>query len=346
MKGIVLVAEQHAEFGFTDSRRIRQHRIEHRLQLAGRRADDAQNFGGRRLLLQRFAELTAARLNLVEQTHVLDSNHGLVGKRGDQLDPLITLSTSAVAVCCSKDSRSSFSSRAFSIAITAWLAKVVTSSICFSVNGSTRWRARTITPIRDPSRSIGTPSCVRNFPRVVASATVYSGSEALSAMCTARPSIATRPVTDPRPGTSGFPSRNSRKWRAAALASGEKPIAAPTRYTSPSRRKIAPYAASQSRAAVSATVSRTGWRSNLERLMTFSTSLIAVWYSSDSVSSRLRACTSSNNRTVSMAITAWSAKVLRSSTCASAKNPGSLRATKIAPMTAPPRTIGTPRQLR
>ncbi len=36
----------------------------------------------------------------------------------------MTLSTSAVAVCCCNDSRSSFSNRAFSIAITAWLGLV------------------------------------------------------------------------------------------------------------------------------------------------------------------------------------------------------------------------------
>ena len=57
----------------------------------------------------------------------------------------MTLSTSAVAVCCSSDSVSSrvractsSNSRAFSIAITAWSAKVVTSSICLSVKGSYR----------------------------------------------------------------------------------------------------------------------------------------------------------------------------------------------------------------
>ena len=53
----------------------------------------------------------------------------------------MTRSTSAVAVCCSKASRVSVISRVFSIAITAWSAKVRTSSICRSVNGSTRWRA-------------------------------------------------------------------------------------------------------------------------------------------------------------------------------------------------------------
>src|SRR5262249_27770437 len=44
------------------------------------------------------------------------------------------------AVCCCSDSRSSLSSRVFSIAITAWAAKFVTSSICFSLNGRTSWR--------------------------------------------------------------------------------------------------------------------------------------------------------------------------------------------------------------
>ncbi len=60
-------------------------------------------------------------------------------------------------------SRVSVRSRAFSIAITAWSAKVRTSSICRSVNGSTRWRARLMTPIGSPSRSSGTPSSVRIF---------------------------------------------------------------------------------------------------------------------------------------------------------------------------------------
>ena len=51
----------------------------------------------------------------------------------------MTFSTSLVAVCCSSDSerssvrwRSSFSSRAFSIAITACAAKFVSNSICRS----------------------------------------------------------------------------------------------------------------------------------------------------------------------------------------------------------------------
>src|SRR5262249_33226714 len=42
--------------------------------------------GGRSLLLERFTELARARLHLVEQPHVLDRNHRLVGKSGHQLD--------------------------------------------------------------------------------------------------------------------------------------------------------------------------------------------------------------------------------------------------------------------
>ena len=66
-------------------------RVEHRLQIEGRAADDLEHVGGGGLLLQRSA-------------------------------------------------RSSLSSRVFSIAMTAWSAKLLTSSICLSVNGRTSVR--------------------------------------------------------------------------------------------------------------------------------------------------------------------------------------------------------------
>ena len=81
----------------------------------------------------------------------------------------MTSSTFDVAVCCSSDSvrsvvrrRNSLSSLAFSIAITAWSAKVVTSSICFSVKGFTSSRVSVKVPIVVPSRSSGTPRMVLN----------------------------------------------------------------------------------------------------------------------------------------------------------------------------------------
>ncbi len=50
-------------------------------------ADDLEHVGGRGLPLERL-ELVGARLHLVEQPHVLDRDHRLVGKGLDQLDLL------------------------------------------------------------------------------------------------------------------------------------------------------------------------------------------------------------------------------------------------------------------
>ena len=61
-------------------------RIEHRLQIERRAADDLQHVGGRGLLLQRLREIARARLHLVEQPHVLDRDHGLVGEGLDEFD--------------------------------------------------------------------------------------------------------------------------------------------------------------------------------------------------------------------------------------------------------------------
>jgi len=79
----------------------------------------------------------------------------------------ITRRISLVAVCCSRDSvsallraSSSWNSRTFSIAMTAWAAKVSTSLICFSEKGWTSRRQRPIAPTGTPSRSSGTASTV------------------------------------------------------------------------------------------------------------------------------------------------------------------------------------------
>jgi hypothetical protein len=51
--------------------------------------------------------------------------------------------------------------RVFSMAMTACLAKLTTSSICFSLKGRTSWRNIPMTPISVSSLSIGTKSAVR-----------------------------------------------------------------------------------------------------------------------------------------------------------------------------------------
>ena len=57
-------------------------RVEHRLQIEGRAADDLEHVGGGGLLLERFAQL-------VEQARVLDGDDGLVGEVRHQLDLLV-----------------------------------------------------------------------------------------------------------------------------------------------------------------------------------------------------------------------------------------------------------------
>ena len=61
-------------------------RVEHRLQIERRAADDLQHVGGGGLLLQRLGEIAGARLHLVEQSHVLDRDDRLVGEGLDELD--------------------------------------------------------------------------------------------------------------------------------------------------------------------------------------------------------------------------------------------------------------------
>jgi hypothetical protein len=58
-------------------------RIEHRLQVEGRAADDFEHVGGGGLLLEGFPQL-------VEQARVLDGDHGLAGKILHQRDLLVS----------------------------------------------------------------------------------------------------------------------------------------------------------------------------------------------------------------------------------------------------------------
>ena len=68
--------------------RGRRDRVEHGLHIGRRLADHAQDLARRRLLLERLGEIAIARFELVEQTHVLDRDHRLVGEGLDQRDLL------------------------------------------------------------------------------------------------------------------------------------------------------------------------------------------------------------------------------------------------------------------
>ena len=55
--------------------------IEHRLHVGRRAADDAEHLGRCGLMLQRLAQFCVALLQFLEQPHVLDGDHCLVGER-------------------------------------------------------------------------------------------------------------------------------------------------------------------------------------------------------------------------------------------------------------------------
>src|SRR5215475_10881648 len=74
-----LWAKDTSHIRLAQPRRRLDQRIEHRLQVKGRAADDLEHVGGGGLLLQRFAQL-------VEQARVLDGDDRLGGKILDQLN--------------------------------------------------------------------------------------------------------------------------------------------------------------------------------------------------------------------------------------------------------------------
>ena len=122
----------------------------------------------------------------------------------------MTRRISLVAVCCSRASvRSAFracssaSSRAFSMAMTAWSAKVSSRATCRSVKSSGSFRRSAITPTAEDPRIRGTERTART-PRLRAISTL-SGNSATSAersaTWTVTPSSNARPDAVPR--TSG-----------------------------------------------------------------------------------------------------------------------------------------------
>ncbi len=104
--------------------------------------------------------------------------------------------------------------------------------------------------------------------------------------------------------------------------------------------------APHNRIAFVAMVSNTGWASVCAPAMTRSTSAVAVCCSRDTVRSRLRASSSWNRRTFSIAMAPWSANVVISSICLSVKGATCVRQTENTPMGTPSRSIGTPRIVR
>ena len=61
-------------------------RVEDRLFLRGGAGDHTEDLGGRRLLIKGHREIAVACLQLFEKAHVLDGDHGLIGKGFEERD--------------------------------------------------------------------------------------------------------------------------------------------------------------------------------------------------------------------------------------------------------------------
>src|SRR5580704_7344774 len=83
---VAFSAEYRRVIRFTQSRRALDDRLEDRLDMFRRAADDAEHLGHRRLPLQRLAQIVSALAQLIEQPRVLDGDHRLGGEIAHQLD--------------------------------------------------------------------------------------------------------------------------------------------------------------------------------------------------------------------------------------------------------------------
>ena len=192
----------------------------------------------------------------------------------------------------------SSNSRTFSIAITAWSANVVSSSICLSVKGRDLVFHRPIVPRGTPSRSKGTASTVRKPINSCAWGKLYSGSARTSAIWHG---VALKQGAPCR----GSPARANRGALPELQISGRRIVG--------SGGTTAFAIVAENHAVIGAANADGILEQRLEdalevehsiRLMVLSTSAVAVCCRSDSLSSSVRTCTSSNSRTFSIAITA------------------------------------------
>src|SRR5262245_5944161 len=97
-KPISFGPKQHAEFRLADTNGVLQHGLKHGSYLARRTRNHLENLRGRGLLLQRLGKLARPRLHLVEQSHVLDRDHRLVGEGSNQFNLLIGEGTHGFAL--------------------------------------------------------------------------------------------------------------------------------------------------------------------------------------------------------------------------------------------------------
>ena len=105
---VLLAESQHHVINPTNPRRALDDGVEDRLHVRRRAADDPEHLGGCRLMLQGLAQFGVALLEFLEQTDVLDGDHGLVGEGFKQLDLLVSKRTNFHAANQNRSNRNAF----------------------------------------------------------------------------------------------------------------------------------------------------------------------------------------------------------------------------------------------
>ncbi len=172
------------------------------------------------------------------------------------------------------------------MAMTAWSANVLSSSIWLSVNRQGTVRATKIAPMTCPSRTIGTPRQPRQPAARAVSLCSYWGSARTSGTWTTAEVRTARAITDSVVRGIGNARRTTSRRSAATPCSEVKWS------ISPSTLETRPISASHRLLARSPMMSNTGCTSVGELLMTRRISAVAVCCPSASVRSRLRASSS------------------------------------------------------
>ena len=92
-----IIQEKRRDIGLAQPRGVGKDRLIHRLQLDGRVRNNVEHLAGRRLLLQRFGQLTIPGLEFLKQPHVLNCDHRLVSESRHELDLLVSKRASLLA---------------------------------------------------------------------------------------------------------------------------------------------------------------------------------------------------------------------------------------------------------
>ena len=86
MDELPVVAKDMTELSFAKFCGTLRNGVEHRSDIGGRAADDAEQVAGRSLVVERLLQFALARLLRLKETRVLDGDDGLVGEGLEQVD--------------------------------------------------------------------------------------------------------------------------------------------------------------------------------------------------------------------------------------------------------------------